>query len=258
MNVVITGGLSGLGLALAKFFKDQGHEVHVTGRTKRAVPGLHSYALELQSSESIEAFVRELPLAKIDLFINNAGRGVLGPLTELHRDQMREQFETNLFGPLELLSKLLPRMKGGHLVNVSSISPEINLPFGGIYSASKAAMNSVSDVLGVELAHLGIKVTTVRPGLLQTSFASNADQSLPMADDSSFLKYRSAIQERTALAHAGSDPDVVAARLGRVLLKKNCPAVIYLGKGSTLWPLLMKLLPVKLKQQLLIKKYGLV
>lgn len=257
MNVVITGGLSGIGFSMARFFAERGHVAHVTTRTRRDVPGLIVYELDLTKAESIKAFVENLDLPKIDMLINNAGSGVLGPLTELTPKQVRSQFEANLFGPMELVSRLLPRLHGGRLVNVSSISPEVGLPFGGAYTASKAAMNSVSDIWRLELAHLGIRVTTLRPGLLKTNFAQNADQSLQMKERSSFLKFRPSMMKRASLANQGTDPDAFAQYVCPLLLKEVPPAVIYYGKGAFIFPLLNKVIPRGLKEKILLKNYEL-
>ncbi|HXH73517.1 MAG TPA: SDR family NAD(P)-dependent oxidoreductase [Bacteriovoracaceae bacterium] len=257
MNILITGGTSGIGLAMAKRFASLGHNVHVTSRNPVTISGLTVHKLELSNHDSLETFVQDLPLKNIDMLINNAGHGVLGPLTELTREQTRNQFETNVFGPMELVARLLPRLTGAHLVNVSSISPEVGLPFGGIYTASKAAMNCISDIWRLELAHLGIRVTTLRPGLLNTNFARNADQRLIMAPDSSFHKFRSSILARAGLTTKGTDPKVFADYVCTRLLSKRCPSIIYHGKGSFIFPLLNKLIPQKLHHKLLLNKFKL-
>jgi NAD(P)-dependent dehydrogenase (short-subunit alcohol dehydrogenase family) len=257
MRIVITGGLSGIGLALANYFFERGHEVHVTSRSAQSHNKFKVHQLDLSHSQSIQNFVDGLRLEKIDMLINNAGSGVLGPLTELSRDQARAQFETNVFGPMELVSKLLPRLLGGHLVNISSISPEINLPFGGIYTASKAAMNSLSDIWRLELAHMGIRVTTVRPGLINTNFAKNADQDFLLSSSSLFNKFKASILERAKMSQQGTDPRVFAEHVGPKLLSNHSPPIIYFGKGSFIYPLLVKVLPYKLQFRIILNKYRL-
>jgi short-subunit dehydrogenase len=247
MNVVITGGSSGIGLALAAIYRKQGHAVVATSRNE----------LDLLSEESIAQFASSLPFEKIDVLINNAGFGVLGPLTELSSKQILEQFQSNVFGPLALVKALLPKLHGGHLVNVSSISPEIVLPFGGIYTASKAAMNVVSDVWRLELAHLGVRVTTIRPGLIQTNFAKNVNTALHLAQGSSFERFRDSIMERATMSTGGMGPDKFAAHVFKKLEKRKKPAIIYYGKGAWIYPLLSRLIPYELQHKLILNRYGL-
>jgi short-subunit dehydrogenase len=135
--------------------------------------------LDLSSSESIRsarAVIMEKTEGKLGALVNNAGFGMPGAIEDLTRDAMRYQFEVNLFGLQELTNELIPvfRKQGfGRIVNVSSVVGRLSLPFMGIYSASKFALEAVSDALRVELSLDGIGVSLVEPGPIRTQFSTN-------------------------------------------------------------------------------------
>lgn len=261
MRVLITGGTSGIGKALSNRFLELGHEVIITTRDlksfKHNFSNLKVFELEISSSESIEKFVKEINNVKIDILINCAGLGIYGPLIELTKDQMRRQFDVNVFGSLELVSKLSNNLGGGKIVNVSSISCEINLPFGGIYSASKSALNCVSEIMRMELMLLNINVITLRLGLVNTSFIKNAQRAI-IKNESPYKKYESIINDRSDLKNKMSDPQKLAISIVNKLLKKSTSPIIYAGEGSIFYPLIKKILPLKMYQYLIMKKFKLI
>ncbi len=183
-SVLVTGCSSGIGRATAEVLRSKGWTVFPTARKvadldelKQA--GFEAVKLDLSSSESIAVAV-DWVLAKNDgklgAVVNNAGFGMPGAIEDLTRDAMRDQFEVNLFGLQELTNKLIPgfRKQGdGRIVNVSSVVGRLSLPFMGIYSASKFALEAVSDALRVELSLDRISVSLVEPGPIRTSFSTN-------------------------------------------------------------------------------------
>lgn len=261
MKILITGGSSGIGLSLANRFFHLGHEVHITSRNaeKLMLSPLKNkftiHSLNLCSTESIHTFACQLQ-GNMDILINCAGSGIYGPLTELSRDQMRKQFEINLFGTLELISKLRDKLIHGKIVNVSSISPEINLPFGGIYSASKSALNTISEILRLELSPFDIQVITLKLGLIKTAFIQNAER-VEIKADSPYKKFEQIINERSNIKNKMTDPDDLAVTIVEKLMRKKSPSIIYEGAGSCFYPLIKKILPFELYQYLLKIKFKL-
>lgn len=183
-SVLVSGCSSGIGLATAKLLREKGWTVFPTARKVEDLDmleqnGFQSIQMDVSSSVSINAAVEEVLSENnghLGAVVNNAGFGMPGAIQDLTRDAMRHQFEVNLFGLQELTNRLIPvfREQGyGRIVNVSSVVGRIALPFMGIYSASKFALEAVSDVQRVELSPDHISVSIVEPGPIQTRFSTN-------------------------------------------------------------------------------------
>lgn len=183
-TVLVTGCSSGIGLVTAKMLRAEGWRVFATARGARDMETLRRaqlrpVKLDMASTQSIGWAVQTVlgeTEGALGAVVNNAGFGMPGAIEDLSRDAMRQQFEVNLFGLQELTNRLIPvfRRQGfGRIVNVSSVVGRISLPFMGIYSASKFALEAVSDALRVELAQDGISVSLVEPGPIKTRFSAN-------------------------------------------------------------------------------------
>jgi short-subunit dehydrogenase len=184
-TVLITGCSSGIGLAAALEMKQRGWSVWATARKPEDLDqllqqGLQALELDVAEVNSIETAVKTLREATgghLKALVNNAGFGQPGALEDLTRDQMRHQFEVNVFGLLDLTNRLLPDLIAegdARIVHVSSVVGRVALPFMGIYSASKFAVEAMADVQRVELDGTGIQVSLVEPGPIRTRFSSNA------------------------------------------------------------------------------------
>ena len=177
-RVFLTGASAGIGLLTAQLLCKKGYEVWGTARTLARLPvteRFHPVALDLNDRNSIEAgFAAALHEAgAFDVLINNAGAGIFGPLESFSDEVFVSQFETLLLGPLRLIRLALPDMRArrsGLIVNVSSLAGEFPLPFMAPYSMFKAAVSSMSEGLGFELLHTGVRVIDVRPGDFATNF----------------------------------------------------------------------------------------
>lgn len=177
-RIFLTGASAGIGRLSAQALIERGHEVWGTSRRLERLPVLerfHPVVLDLDDPASIEAaFARALAEAgHFDVLINNAGGGVFGPLEAFSSQEFAAQLQTLVMGPLQLIRLMLPVMRArnaGTIVNVSSLAGEFPLPFLGPYSASKAALSALSEGLGFELAHTGIRIVDVRPGDFATDF----------------------------------------------------------------------------------------
>ena len=183
-SVLVTGCSSGIGWAVAEMLRDHGWKVFPTARKRDDLEtlrkaGFDAVELDVTSSDSIAAAVERV-LAEnqgsLGALVNNAGFGMPGAIQDLTRDAMRHQFEVNLFGLQELTNQLIPvfRKQGfGRIVNISSVVGRMALPFMGIYSASKFALEAVSDAQRVELSVDPISVSLVQPGPIRTRFSTN-------------------------------------------------------------------------------------
>lgn len=187
--VVITGASMGIGEAIAKIFADSGASVVLLSRdAERAASARgrigHSertlgLACDVRNREEIDRVVG-LTLhhfQHIDVWINNAGHGILDSVANVDMAACRETFETNFFGALEAMQAVIPVMKqqgSGTIINVSSVAGHIPLPFHAVYSATKFAMNAIGKGARIELKSSGINVMTVCPGYVRTDFTANA------------------------------------------------------------------------------------
>jgi hypothetical protein len=186
-SVLITGCSSGIGLACAQDLKRQGFRVLAACRKPEDVErmnqsGFTGVLLDLDSSESIKtaaAYIIELTDNRLYGLFNNGGYGVYGPLQTLSREQLEQQFSTNLFGTHQLTMLLLPAMlphREGRIVMTSSVMGLVSTPGRGAYAASKYALEAWSDALRMELHHSGIKVSLIEPGPIRTQFSQNVNQ----------------------------------------------------------------------------------
>lgn len=183
-TVLITGCSSGIGFDAAIALHQRGYRVIATCRKsndvkKLAQLGIESIILDVSDSLSInEAFLHVMAMTKgrLDVLINNAGYGQAGALEDISRELMQKQFETNVFGLLELTNLVIPIMRKqgqGRIINVSSILGIISMPFRGAYNASKYAVEGICDTLRLELSSSGIKVITIEPGPIESKFRDN-------------------------------------------------------------------------------------
>jgi NAD(P)-dependent dehydrogenase (short-subunit alcohol dehydrogenase family) len=183
----ITGCSSGLGRELGKLVLERGARTVLTARNPDSVADLareypaRSAALRLDVTRSEEILhavqEAEAKFGRIDVLVNNAGYGYMAPLEEAADADIREQFETNLFGPIALMRAVLPGMRTrrqGHIVNLSSVSGFQGYPGTAFYAGSKFAIEGVSESIATELKPLGISVTIVEPSEFRTEFAGRS------------------------------------------------------------------------------------
>ena len=186
---VITGASMGIGEAVAKLFADRGASVVLLSRDAERAEAARgrvghaertlALACDVRNREEIDRVVG-LTLhhfQRIDVWINNAGHGILDSVANVDMSAVRETFETNFFGALEAMQAVIPVMKqqgSGAIINVSSVAGHIPLPFHAVYSATKFAMNAVGNAARIELMSSGINVLTVCPGYVRTDFSKNA------------------------------------------------------------------------------------
>lgn len=199
--VLITGCSSGIGFDTAFALQKRGHRVIASCRKiedvqKLSAKGVETLLLDVNDSISIHhAFSQLLSMTsgRLDVLINNAGYGQAGALEDISRDVLRKQFETNVFGLMELINLVIPVMRQqgqGRIINISSVLGIISMPFRGAYNASKYAVEGLSDTLRLELHSSGIHVVTIEPGPIESRFRDNSvDNSLQNIDmENSYFK----------------------------------------------------------------------
>ncbi len=266
---LITGCSSGIGRALAEVFKNAGYEVWASARKAEdvatlAAAGFTAVQLDVNDSAALEQLGEKINLhhGGLDVLINNAGFGAMGPLLDGGVAAMQRQFETNVFAIVGVTRALFPvlRRAKGLVVNIGSVSGILVTPFAGAYCASKAAVHAFSDALRMELAPFGIRVMEVQPGAIESSFAKNAGHEAEqlITEQSPWFTLREGIRAR---AKASQDKPTPAKEFAEGLLKAvqqgKTPRLIRLGNGSRSLPLLAGLLPKGLFEMGLMRRFGL-
>lgn len=184
-SVLVTGCSSGIGLCAAEGLAARGWRVFATARKAEdvemlAATGLESLQLDISNGASIGRAVDEVlgsTGGKLYALFNNAGYGQPGAVEDLRREVLREQFETNVFGTVELTNRVIPAMRaqgGGRILVNSSVLGFVALPFRGAYNASKFALEGLCDTLRLELRGSGIHVSLIEPGPIVSRFRANA------------------------------------------------------------------------------------
>lgn len=264
-NVLITGCSSGIGRALADAFKATGYTVWASARRPEdvaalATAGFNAVELDVNDSAALRRLAEQL--GELDVLINNAGYGAMGPLLDGGTEAMQRQFETNVFSIVGVTQALFPalRRSQGLVVNIGSVSGVLVTPFAGAYCASKAAVHALSDALRMELAPFGVRVMEVQPGAIDTSFAKNAgaQAELLINEQSPWWPLREGIRARS---QASQDNPTPAHRFAAQVLKgvqqPAPPRLLRAGNGSRALPLMAALLPKGVLERVLKKRFGL-
>jgi len=247
--VLITGATAGIGRQTALFLANQGHHVIATGRKvaeldklrgEAAGKQLDTLVLDVTSQTSIDAAVAavaELTGGRgLDVLVNNAGFGVLGPSAEISDGEMRRQYETNVFGLMNVTRAFLPKMlerRAGRIINVSSVGGRITLPYFGVYNSTKYAVESLSDALRYELRPFGIDVSLIEPGVIRTNFEATAVAGLHTVQDGVYAAALGKYEQMSKMADRfASNPIVIAKAIGRAVRARR-PAARYVAPRST-------------------------
>ena len=266
---LITGCSSGIGRALAEVFKAAGYQVWASARKPEDVAtltaaGFTAVQLDVNDGPALEQLSERINQQHggLDVLINNAGYGAMGPLLDGGVPAMQRQFETNVFAIVGVTRAMFPvlRRTKGLVVNISSVSGVLVTPFAGAYCASKAAVHALSDALRMELAPFGVRVMEVQPGAIASSFAKNAGHEAErlISEQSPWFPLREGIRAR---AKASQDKPTAASEFAADLLKAvqqdRPPRLLRLGNGSRALPLLAAWVPKGLLEWVLMKRFGL-
>ena len=237
--VLITGCSSGIGYATAERLLDDGYAVYATARRPESIQalaarGATTLALDVTSEESMTDAVNRVIEAEggVGVLINNAGYSQSGAVESIPLDEVRRQFETNVFGLIRMCQLVLPNMRArgeGRIVNIGSMGGRLTFPGGGIYHATKYSVEAISDALRFEVRGFGVKVILVEPGLIVTNFGEVAAGAVQSgADrDGAYASFNRHVAEITAgaykgpMAKLGGGPEVVAATIAKALASRR-------------------------------------
>ena len=263
--ILITGGSSGIGKSIGDYLVQKGFTVYGTSRNpeKVAQTTFPLLKLDVRSSESIQLAIRDLlsKTNRIDVLINNAGVGITGPLEELPVSEIKNNFETNFFGPIEVMQAVLPQMRSqqsGLIINITSIAGYMGLPYRSVYSASKGALELITEATRMEVKEFGIHLTNVAPGDFATNIASGRYHA-PLKDNSAYkIPYGNTLKMMDEHVDSGNNPNEMAFAIHKIIETKH-PNVHY-KVGSFLQRfsvVLKRILPDKMYEKMLMKHYKL-
>ena len=232
---MITGVSGGLGREIARAALERGDVVVGAMRRPEAVaafealaPGrAHGVVMDVTDTAAVAAAVAkaESVTGTIDVLVNNAGYGLVGAVEEASLDEVRAQFEVNVFGPLAVLKAVLPAMRArraGRIINITSVSGLAVWAGTGVYCASKWALEGLTQTLAQEVAELGIRVVNVAPGGLRTDFATGSK--VIVADKLSDYDGLARDAERIMADHAGREPGDPAKAARAILIIADAEA----------------------------------
>ena len=234
--VLITGCSSGIGHETARHLAAGGHRVFASARRPEAIEhlreaGCETLACDVTDEASMQACVAavEASAGAVGALVNNAGDSQSGAVETVPPESVRRQFETNVFGLIRMCQLVLPGMRregAGRIVNISSIGGKLTFPGGGIYHATKHAVEAISDAMRFELKGFGIQVVVIEPGLIKTSFAETVAGAMP-EEEGPYADFNKSVTEATVgayegpMARLGAGPEAVAGAISKALTARR-------------------------------------
>lgn len=261
--VLITGGSSGIGKSVGVFLTQKGFTVYGTSRNPQKIDNhpFNLVALDVNDTNSIAKAVQGI-IAKegqLDILVNNAGMGITGSIEDTPTAEMRKVFDTNFFGAIDVIKAVLPQMrtqKSGLIINVTSIAGYMGLPFRGIYSATKGALELTTETLSMEVKQFGIKVTNVAPGDFATNIASGRYHT-PVFETSPYKEvYQNNLNLMDADVDSGEDPIAMAEAIYKIINNSNPKLHYKVGSFMQKFSIVLKrILPDSVYEKLLMNNF---
>ncbi|MBN2007435.1 MAG: SDR family oxidoreductase [Anaerolineae bacterium] len=262
--ILITGASSGIGAACAAHLARCGYRVYGTSRQERHVEGFTMLPMDVTDAASIRRVVDHVAASesRLDVLINNAGFGYGGSIEDTSHEEALDTFATNFFGALSMCRAVLPVMRQQHsglIINVSSIGGLMGMPYQGVYSASKFALEGLTETLRLEVKPFGVQVVLLEPGDVRTSFTANRSPTgATQAGSVYWDTYRRVLERFEADERNGVDPSVIARTVERIVASRS-PRLRYVAgpfyEMLAVWA--KRCLPAGLFEWILAKNFGL-
>ncbi len=224
--ILITGASSGIGKCTADYLAAKGYRVYGTSRRPESCPGIKNgfmIKMDVRDTASVKEAISHIveKEGRIDVLVNNAGFGIGGAIEDTSTEMVKALFDTNFFGVYRVLQEVLPVMRQqseGLIINMSSIGGIIGLPFQGIYSASKFAVEGLSEALYKELSMSAIKVVLIEPGDFKTEFGANRQNIKTQHNADAFQRSLNVIEHDE---QSGQPPLKIACLIGKIINTPN-------------------------------------
>jgi NAD(P)-dependent dehydrogenase (short-subunit alcohol dehydrogenase family) len=263
--VLITGGSSGIGKSIGEYLTEKGFLVYGTSRNPEKYndskfPILKLDVKDFQTIQEAVSTVIEME-GRLDVVVNNAGAGITGAIEEIPETEIKANFDTNFFGPINVIKAVLPQMRKQHsglIINITSIAGYMGLPYRGIYSASKGALEILTEAFRMEIKDFNIKITNIAPGDFATNIAAGRYH-VPLLENSPYKKpYGDTLELMNTHVDSGSDPKMMARAVLNVIHTKN-PKIHYkVGAFMQKFSIVLKrILPDKVYEKMLMNHYKL-
>ena len=226
--VLITGGSSGIGKATGIFLTSKGFTVYGTTRSLHRYKSFDYFTLlelDVTNQASIELAIEQLmhKEGQLDVLINNAGVGITGPIEETPIAEINKAFDTNFNGPVRMIQSVLPQMrkqKSGLIINITSIAGYMGLPYRGIYSATKGALEIATEAIRMEVKEFGVEVANLAPGDFATNIAAGRFHS-PVIDSSPYTSYGRTLKMINEDVSNAGKPSEVAMKILNIINANN-------------------------------------
>jgi short-subunit dehydrogenase len=264
--VLITGGSSGIGKAIGEYLTAKGYVVYGTSRSPENYTSTCKFSLikmDVTNVVSVNEAIGEIVdrESRLDVLVNNAGVGITGPIEETPSQEIEKAFNTNFYGPINVMKAVLPQMRkqaSGHIINITSIAAYMGLPYRGIYSATKAALEITTEAFRMEVKQFGIQMTNIAPGDFATNIAAGRYHA-PVLDRSPYKKaYGNTLTMINKHVAQGEDPIQMAEVVHKIIESKN-PRIHYkVGAFMQKFSIVLKrILPDKMYERMLLNHYKL-
>jgi len=263
--VLVTGGSSGIGKSIGEYLTEKGFIVYGTSRNPEHYQNSKFSILQLdvKKIETIQQTIATIieKEGKLDVVINNAGAGITGAIEEIPEAEIKANFDTNFFGPINVIKAVLPQMRkqqAGLIINITSIAGYMGLPYRGIYSASKGALELLTEAFRMELKDFNIKMTNIAPGDFATNIAAGRYHA-PLLENSPYKKpYGNTLELMNSHVDSGSNPNMMAHAVLKVINTKNPKTHYKVGAFMQKFSIVLKrILPDTVYEKLLINHYKL-
>lgn len=233
---LVTGASSGLGEALASLLAQKGYIVYGTSRKVAAETRFKLLIMDVQNEASVQAAVAQIlhEQGQIDVLINNAGVGIAGPLEVMSINSIQRAFDTNVFGLIRVIQAVLPPMREaqtGKIINISSIAAEVALPYRAVYSASKAAVDRITEALRLEIDRFGIQVCSVQCGDIQTAITAHRIMEYAADNPAYNNVFAKVAQNMNEGVSKGSTAEYMATEIIKLLDKNHLQKIYPIGKS---------------------------
>jgi short-subunit dehydrogenase len=263
--ILVTGASSGIGKSIATFLSEKKYKVYGTSRNPK---NTENFSFELISLDVLDADTINKAVdyilqkeGRLDVLVNNAGMGITGPIEDTPTLEMKAVFNTNFFGAIDVMKAVLPQMrdkKSGTIINVTSFAGYMGLPFRGLYSATKGALELITEAASMEVKGFGIRVVSVAPGDFATNIAAGRYHT-PIFENSAYKEnYQTNLNIIDADVTGGMNPIEMAKTVHKIINSKN-PKIHYkVGNLLEKFSIVLKrILPDRIYEKLLMNHYKL-
>ncbi len=232
--VLITGASSGIGLSIANYLAEKGYTVYGGSRSAPPTENFNAVKLDVADDNSVKDVIERIieKEGKIDAVVNNAGVGSVGAVEKTPVDDIKKLFEVNVYGPVRVCQAVLPYMRQrgqGQIINVSSMGSMLGMPFRGYYSASKAALDLITETLRMEVEKFGIRACTVHPGDVRTAIADHRIVSADMEDEVYGETLKKVYENMNMAVDKGISPEKFGPVIEKILRSEHVKRSYYVG-----------------------------